>query len=275
VGAVFGLLAAGGSQTSDALARAGVLSSRAPGYRMHMSMTMSYPGVSAPITASGDAVVDQRDHATSMTFLMDFSQIPQVAQQLGSSTVPMSMVLDGSTFYMRLPQGILPEASASKPWIEMNFAKVTGIKNLWSLGSSPAMSNPGQMFQYLRAESSSVTDEGHEQVDGVMTTHYEAQVSLNQLPPGVPEADRQALLQMASKLEQATGTDSIPMEVWIDRRGLVRRMVMTLRLPVGGAVISETVTADITDYGPQPRPAVPPADQVQDLTSLVTSSING
>jgi hypothetical protein len=29
------------------------------------------------------------------------------------------------------------------------------------------------------------------------------------------------------------------------------------------------MTADIGDYGPQPQPTAPPADQVQDLANLI------
>jgi hypothetical protein len=45
---------------------------------------------------------------------------------------------------------------------------------------------------------------------------------------------------------------------------------MSLSLHAGGGVaLQETVTADIGDYGPQPRPTPPSADQVQDLSSLI------
>ena len=39
--------------------------------------------------------------------------------------------------------------------------------------------------------------------------------------------------------------------------------------------MSETVTADLTDYGPQPRPTTPPADQVRDLSSLASMNTLG
>ena len=60
------------------------------------------------------------------------------------------------------------------------------------------------------------------------------------------------------------------MDVWIDAYGYVRRMVMTVDLSLSkGASMQETVTADFSDYGPQRPPVLPPADQVQDLASLI------
>jgi hypothetical protein len=44
-------------------------------------------------------------------------------------------------------------------------------------------------------------------------------------------------------------------------------MNIDLSLP-NGASMHEALAADFSDYGPQRRPAVPPADQVQDLGSL-------
>jgi hypothetical protein len=44
-------------------------------------------------------------------------------------------------------------------------------------------------------------------------------------------------------------------------------MSLTLALPNGPSV-QETVTVELGHYGPQRLPAAPPADQVQDLSSL-------
>lgn len=45
-------------------------------------------------------------------------------------------------------------------------------------------------------------------------------------------------------------------------------MTVDLALPNGGSM-QETVTADFSDYGAQPRPAPPPSDEVQDIGALL------
>jgi hypothetical protein len=56
--------------------------------------------------------------------------------------------------------------------------------------------------------------------------------------------------------------------VWIDAHHLVRRVQTTLDMDLGGQNIQETVTVDLSDYGPQVPPAAPPASKVLNLSSL-------
>lgn len=269
----FGLLGLGGgsSPVSDPIAQAATLSSSSPGYRMNLAMTLSIPSVSAPLSASGSAIVDLRDQAASVSMGIDFSKVPQAASALGSSTMRIDMILERGAMYMKLPAAITDRLPGfgGKPWIGMNLTKLRGLPGLSSLGNDPTMSDPSRMLQYLRAESSSVTSEGQQQVDGVETTHYHAVLNLDGLASKVPALERTVVEQALANLRQATHLHGLPVDVWIDAHHLVRRIVMALSVPAGGGNVQETVTGDMTDYGPQPLPAVPPADQVQDLSSLV------
>ena len=81
----------------------------------------------------------------------------------------------------------------------------------------------------------------------MLTTHYAATVSLDRLFGKLATLDKAVLQQIIP------GQD-VPIDVWIDARNLVRRVVMTLTIDVpNGPSMQETATADITDYGPQPR----------------------
>jgi hypothetical protein len=272
---VFVLFGSSSSPAVDPIAQAAAVSSSAPGFRMHMSFSVTSSAFAAPILGSAGAVVDPREHAVSMSLVMDFSQLPQAAQALGGTTIRMDMVLNGQVMYMRLPQALLDKAPnlGGKPWIEMNVAKLTGIPGLSALGNDPTTSNPGQMLQYLRAASDGFATVGQQQVDGVLTTHYRAQLSLDRLAADVPSADRALVQQALSQLRQATQSQDLPVDVWIDAHHLVRRTIMSLSAQTpNGPAVQETITADMTDYGPQPRPTLPPADQVTDLSRLVAGA---
>lgn len=245
----------------DPIAQAATVSANAPGYRMELSYMITSPQLGAPITASGSAVVDPPDHAASMSLTM---QVPQGSLPVGTSTMQMGMVLDGQHVYVKLPQALasLIPSLGDKPWVEVNAAKASGLPGLSSLGDTSSSTDPGEMLQELRAHADSVTDEGPQQVDGVQTTHYLAEFDLGQLLPNLPSAER-------SLLQKLIQSQNITMDVWIDSHHLVRRMVMFLALSVGTeASIQESVTANFSDYGPQPRPTPPPADQVTDANSL-------
>jgi hypothetical protein len=198
-----------------------------------------------------------------------------MAQVLGGDgSLRMDMLMDGSVMYMKLPdalRGAIPSLG-SKPWLEMNMAKAAGIPGLSSLGSDPSTSDPRQMLQYLRAASDGITNEGEQRVDGVQTTHYHGRLSLDRLTANVPRAERGIVQQALSKLQQSTGTTDLPVDVWIDSHQLVRRMALSISLHASGASMQETLVADLTDYGPQPRPTPPPADQVQDASGLLSAA---
>jgi len=275
--AVFGVFVLFGSSsnpTADPIAQAATVSSQAPGYRMHLGLTMSSSAFPGAITGYGDAVIDPRHQSASTSLTIDFSAVPQAAQALGGTAVTMNVIVDGRVAYLKLPQALLDQVPSfgDKPWVKMNLAKTSGIPGLFSTGGDPTTSDPGQMLRYLSAASDSVTNEGSQRVDGVQTTHYHAQLSLDRLAAHVPAADQAPIQQALSKLREATGTTGLPVDVWVDAHQLVRRTAVSMSLHVaGGPSLQETVVADLSDYGPQPRPAIPPAGQVQDASGLLSA----
>ncbi len=259
------LLGLSGNQAIDPIAQAATVSSNAPGYKMNLSVVVTSSQLSAPISASARAVVDPPAHAASMTVGIDSSQLGQADQGLGSGRVQMRMVLVGQDMYMRFPRAMLTALPGlgGKPWVEINVANAAHVSGLSSLGDNPAMSDPQAVLQELQSVANGVVDEGHQRVDGVLSTHYAATVSLDRLYGKLTSLDKAVLQQIIP------GQD-VPIDVWIDAHNLVRRVVMTLTIDVpNGPSMQETATADITDYGPQPRPTPPPADQVTDASSLV------
>ena len=266
------LLGSTNSPAGDPIAQAATLSSGTPGYRMNLAMTMSSQALSAPITASGSAIVDLRDQSMSMSIGFDMSQIPRVAQALGSGVMRMQMILVHRVMYMRLPSSLtrrVPQLDG-KPWLKLNLTKASGLPGLSSLGNNPTMTNPSEVLQYLRAASDSVSDEGSQLVGGFPTTHYHVLLDLNKVAANLPAAEQVAVQNALSVLRSSTNLQQIPVDVWVDARHLVRRIGMVLAVTgSGGQQIQEATTADFTDYGPQPQASPPPADRVQDLANLI------
>jgi hypothetical protein len=258
-----------------AVVRAATTSVTSPGYEMRMSMLLSSPGISTPITASGTGTFDGRTHSGSISMAMSVGNAPQLTQGLGSSTFDLQEIVAGTTVYMKLPAAAtqaLPLGGRS--WFSVNLANVKGMSGLSSLLSNPASSNPAQFLQYLRAESDSITTVGNEQVDGVMTTHYHADLNFDRAANAVPAGERAAVQRTISMVEQATHLHRIPADVWVDGRHLVRRMTMTMTIAVpasSGLSLNEQMTIDFVHYGPEPATAPPPASQVTDLSQVLSA----
>ena len=272
VGGAFVLLGSTNSPVSDPIAQAATLSSSSPGYRMNLAMSISAPGLSAPITGYGHAVVDLRDQAASLSFAIDLSGEPQMAQTLGSTVMNMDMIVKGPALYMRFPAAAMRAIPgfAGKQWLKIDPTKVAGLPAASSLGDSQTMTDPSRLLQYLRASSSSVTNEGYQRVNGVQTTHYHVILDLQNVAADLSPSEQNPVQQSLSQLRKETGLSGLPVDVWIDSQRLVRRVSMSLPMhEANGAVLQQGVTADLTDYGPQPQPTLPPAGQVEDLGSLI------
>jgi len=117
--------------------------------------------------------------------------------------------------------------------------------------------------------------ERREDVRGVQTTHYKATIDLEKYPDIVPAKDRAAARSTIATLTKALGGSKSPVEFWIDEDDLVRRYVQSLRLKVGGATSSLRQRLEFYDYGTKADIAVPPADEVQDLTDIAAAGIGG
>ena len=269
-GLAFFLFGSTGSRLTGPIANAATVSSRTAGYRMRMAVDVTSSALGTPLTATGRGVVDLRDQATSMSMVMNLGDDPQVIQQLGSSTISIATIVHGGVVYVKLPAALTSSlTSSSRPWMKVDLAKLSSLPGLSSVASNPTGGDPGHILQSLRSAADGVVNEGQQRVNGFETTHYQAQLSLARLADGLPPAQRTAERRALSSLEQALPAGQFPADVWIDKHHLVRRVLMSLTLALpNGPSVQETVTVDLGHYGPQRIPAAPPADQVQDLTSL-------
>ena len=266
----FFLLGSSGTRIGGPIAQAATLSAKAPGYRMHMSLEVSSSTMSAPITGTARGIVDLRDRATSTSMTMNLGDEPQVTQQLGSSILRIDIVTAGDAVYARLPSALIASLpTAGRQWIKLDVAKLSGLPGLSSLRDNPTTTDPNSLLQFLRSQSGNAVDEGPQRVDGAATTHYRAQLSLAQLADSLPADQRGAGQQALSDLKKVLAGDQFPVDVWVDARNHVRRVTVALDLDIpSGPSLQETVTMDLSHYGPQRAPAPPPPDQVMDLSSL-------
>lgn len=264
------LFGSGASPITDPVARAATVSAGAAGFVARISMTMTTPVSSAPLTATGEGTFDLAGHAGSLSMAMSFPDDPQIAQALGSSVLSMREIVDGTTVYMQLPGAVMQAMGAGgQSWVKIDASKVASLRGLASLRANPASQDPTQMLRFLRAASDSVVAEGRQRVDGFWTTRYRAQLDLDRVLAVLPTAEQAGARAALAPLEQSLPVHTIPLDVWIDANRLVRRFSEQLSMqPSSGGALAITFTMDIPHYGPEPRPTPPPAGDVRDLTAL-------
>ena len=216
-------------------------------------------GSAGSFSFDGNGIFDGKNKSGWMN--MHFAMPPAVQLQLGSADPSMEMIFDGShglVMYMRSP--LFDKIVPTGKWVKMDLerlAKKEGV-NLGAIMNAN-QADPSQALHMLMA-SSDARVTGSERIRGVQTTHYAFNIDLEKLAQ-----DNKAFRQ----LKEATGSAFAPAEAWVDARGRVRRLAVTMSLGAQlGTPVTMTMTEDLYDFGVQTNITRPADDLVVDLSSL-------
>jgi hypothetical protein len=234
-------------------------------FQMRLTETVGPVG---PITVTGSGAVDNSTHSAQMT--MDMSSIAQLAG--GGAANPADwkgdVVVDGTNVkdiveYMRLPafSKLIPGA---KPWLKIDLNDLNKAKGVdfSQLLQSAGSQDPTQTLQMLQSVGD-VKEVGKEQVGGVDTTKYAGTLDPQKL------AAKFATAGMAKVFKQM-GTKAIPVSVWVDGDGYVRKLAESFSSQVPGTgTLDMKIEMEMSDFGTAVDVTTPPADQTTDLAALM------
>ncbi|MGZ4677071.1 MAG: hypothetical protein ACXVLO_08320 [Acidimicrobiia bacterium] len=232
------------SQAADAAAEARTA-------RMSGQMDVSIAGSeqSMPIRGAVDFT------SNSASIVVDVSK-------LGGGVLSGSMemrVVDG-TMYMNMGALFGARADAllhGKDWVSVDLA---------SMGAQGGGQNPADMLQSLRG-AGSVREVGEDEIDGVSTRHFRADIDVEKAIAKVPAKYR----DLAEQGMKALGR-SYPVDVWIDGQGRPRRFAVDITV-AGKARVEEAI--DYSDFGADVSISPPPADQVMSLDEFQRLASSG
>jgi hypothetical protein len=219
-------------------------------------------GSAGSFSFNGNGVFDGKNKSGWMN--MHFAMPPAVQLQLGSTDPSMEMIFDGShglVMYMR--SQLFDKMVPTGKWVKMDLGKIAKKEGV-DLGAimNVNQADPSQSLRMLMA-SSNARVTGSERIRGVQTTHYAFNIDFAKLAH-----DNKAFKQ----LQEATGPVSAPAEAWIDAKGRVRRLAVTMSM--GGQLgtpMTMTMTEELYDFGVQANIAFPSDGMVVDLSSLTGS----
>ena len=241
--------ARGGFQ-ADAVAAAAAKTDEAGSSRVAFELSANVLGRDVQLRAQGAFDYE----AARGRFQVDASSL------LAGAAVEVRAV--DSTLYVRVPPGLSLLVPMVKPWLA-----VRGEASLDAFGLGELQQDPGQLLALLRASSTQVTKTGTAVVRGTETTRYTAHIELtkaleaNAGELGLTELERAQLRRAAQELRRQAKLTTVPVGVFVDGDGLVRR----LTLVSGG----ERVSVDFWDFGTDVDVQAPPAADVTDATQLL------
>ena len=248
--------------TLDPVASAASKTTEAGSSRVAFETTMQLFG--KDVSFSADGLFDYDDSIGSMTLDMG-SMLPLA----GAGQLELRMV--DEKLYMRMPSLMGLGLPTDKEWVSLEPGKALKGAGFGGFDPSSMQQDPAQLLRLLRA-SSEVTEAGTATIRGVETTRYTAKLDLRKSIEAsakeleLTEEQRALLRQAAEQLVEQVETDTLPVEVYIDDDGLLRRLALDLSMNVEGQQLSMKQTTDFYDFGVDVDVEAPPASQVFDLT---------
>jgi len=260
----FALVGCAGSDTLalDPVARAAntTADTTSSKFDFHASLTAGSLG---SFSFHGNGIYDGKDKSGWMN--MHFALPAAYQLQVPTSDPSMEMIFDGShglVMYMRSP--LFDKLVPTGKWVKMDVGKMAKKEGV-DLGAimNANQADPSQSLRMLMASSNSRVI-GSERIRGVQTTHYGFDIDFKKLA-----RDNKQLRQ----LTETMGSVSAPAEAWIDAKGRVRRLAVTMSLGAAqlGTPMTMTMTEDLYDFGARARITPPSDDVVVDLSSLTAS----
>lgn len=212
------------------------------------------------VTSEIDVANDLTKTEMDMSDILGSFQMPESDDMpdLSGADLSLTMIQDGDTVYLRSP---LYQAmgATTKEWVSLDAAAMGA--------DSPAgqQKDPQEFLKFLKNSGSDVTEEGEEELRGVPTTHLSTVLDLRTIMEEAPDEDKAEMEDALADLGE--GFSEIPMDVWVDADGLVRKMVMVFDLSSSGDTdlgdASITLTMEMFDFGEPLDIEVPDAADVE------------
>ncbi|MBX3312790.1 MAG: hypothetical protein KF906_00590 [Actinobacteria bacterium] len=237
---------------------------------MSMDMEMSGMPMLGDVSITMDGSIDNA--AKKAHIVMDMSDMFDALGSMGSGDqLPddagvMEMIVDGDTTYVRSSLfSMMPGIDTDKPWMKASTDEMSDSE-MFGQGAT----DPNEFLDFLKNNGNDVTEVGTEEVRGVETTHLHTVLDPEKMLANAAPEDADDLEASIEDLG-ATGILEIPVDVWIDGDGLVRKMVMEMDLSevesdgvsMDGA--SMAITVEMYDLGEPVDVEIPDPSEVQEL----------
>lgn len=262
------------SATSSADAKSG---------RFAFDMSMSLPGADEAFAFSGEGAFDAKSERAS--FSVDMSSFASLLGGLfagmagpNAAGAPdfddpsgwrIEAIQDGTVSYVRFP-AMDDQLPAGKSWVRTDESK-PGAKQGTDFDFQQLTNNdPRTMLDFLRAASAEIETVGSEELRGEDTTHYRATIEPREYAKLAPLEKREELQSLVQQMGAQSGLTTIPVEVWLDADGLVRKLSFEFSAtqPGSSEQSDASITFELWDYGEDVAIELPPASEVVDASAV-------
>jgi hypothetical protein len=249
---VFTIVGGDSGGSFNPIAQAAERTAGYPGARVSLNAVYTSPALPQAVQLQGHGVFNGETQK---------GRITASAELPGHGSFRVDEITDGGTTYLASSM-FASELPEGKTWIKVS--ELSGDDDVAALGQSDAKAQ----LEVLKASSSDFLVLGDEKVRGVTTTHYRATVDNRKYEDLLRFQGNDEAADQLEAAEEIIGT-TMPVDVWIDDRKLVRRLRLSVLLqfdPEQETALTMTMEMDFFDFGITPEIALPPASSVFDVT---------
>jgi LppX_LprAFG lipoprotein len=261
-----GLLAAcGGGAGSTTGVAATDASSGTAGSTAPAATTARFAKASRSVTEAGTArfelteIIDRSNGATTVTgsgrvdakagseeLTLDLGDLAGTGDGSQPALGSIDVRIVGGFAYVKLPSGLPGMAGNGTEWLRTPADQASDAASNGSLaGSAVGGNDPTKLLAVLNGGNPEAV--GQEDVRGVSTTHYRGTFDLQAATDTLPTDQQDALKGALGALDNS---GPLPVDVWLDDQGLVRRLELDLSTTkIEGADGSVKMTIELFDYG--------------------------
>jgi hypothetical protein len=263
------------------LAKAARTSADATSGRFAFAMELSFPGAKDPFAFTGEGAFDAASERASFT--LDMSSFASLLGGLFAGAKPagapdfgdpegwkIDAVMDGHVIYLRFP-AMSEQLPGGKSWVRADVLK-SGRAAGFDFGDFQQFTNndPRAILDFLRSVSGNIETVGTEELRGVATTHYRTTINPLDYEKLAPPDKREQFRSLVHDMVAQSGIGNIPVDIWLDGFGLVRKLSMAFSATQPGTDESAqaSMAFELYDYGKDLAIELPPASQVIDASAL-------
>jgi hypothetical protein len=182
----------------------------------------------------------------------------------------MRVVATGERAWLSMPFLADRLGLGDRPWIGFDLADLARAsgRDASQILAQARQTTSATSVGYLRGAEADFVRVGPEAVRGVETTHYRGTVDLDRAVARAPAAERDAIRASIDSTFGKADARRLPVEVWLDAQGRVRKESVTYEARAGDERATVTVEFEFFDIGdpvsvtPPPPAAVTPYSEI-------------
>jgi hypothetical protein len=272
VGAAVGCGGEDVARTVDPVATAADKTVVAGGARLDGEGEFRAAGFTVPVTMDGAVDFEERRVHMSMDVPPNAVLRPVQAAEAG---FPFEFILDAGETVFFATADLRQQLPPGKHWAKVDLGELDDETGLaFQQLNRYDESNPAEWLRLLRT-SGGAERVGAERVTGVRTTRYRATIDPRRFPDTLPEDEREKARETVERMDRIDPTvlNPMPVDVWIDDAGLIRRERVRIDEVYEGVRPRGHLTFDFVEFGRDVSVQEPDDDETVDVTEQLVERI--